>query len=325
MDYRQISQDLTWCMHAPSLLRGPAFDYLNSLQARLAQYPQAARANFEPAPRLGHYYEQLWEHLLSQRLGWTPVAVNRQISEQGRTLGALDLLHYDAQNNTYVHTELAAKLYLCQHTGDSLAHFIGPNAIDRLDIKTERLLGHQLPLAQQPQAQAHIDHWLAAKRLPARTEANWQSQALVQGWLFYADESNALNAQKLPQHPMINPGHLRGRWQHVSQCNGQDYDQWLILPRQYWLSGACIGARECLRADALGHWPPAQLTQPLLLDSKAFAAILGRHSQIEKPQPLLVAGVYLESGNWCEGQRRMLVADNWPYASTRSALPPRSK
>lgn len=313
MNLHQKLQDLHWCIQAPSLVQLPELDGLPGLQSALSAQTQLPAADFQPAARLGLYYEQLWQHLTTEALGWTLVAANRQISASGRTLGALDLLHYIPATGTYRHTELAAKLYLCNGSGSELAHFIGPNAIDRLDIKLDRLTSHQLPLPNRPDAQATIDRWLKEQLLPPRSEANWESKMVLQGWLFYPKRGGAPRQI----HPTINGDHLQGCWQYFQDClnDTTHCEFWLILPRQYWLSPANISADDCLHSAQLPAWPLKRLHTPLLLNPTQLAACLSAHRAQEKPQPLLVAGVRLENNLWIEIERRMLVPDTWPQAT----------
>ncbi len=322
MDDRQLLRDLTWCIEAPSLINAPSWDGLQPLQSLLAEAKLAAPPIVKPAPRLGHYYEQLWQHLLTDRLSWPLVAANRQISTGGKTLGALDLLHYAPSINTYCHTELAVKFYLRHESGDAQHHWIGPNAIDRLDIKMQRLTNHQLPLPQRRESKAAIDAWIASESLPNRECASWQSKMVVQGWLFHP-----LQEQPKPAHASINPQHLRGHWLHHSAAIPQSAQSahWILLPRLYWLARALIKREACVHSDSIGCWQNLRLNQPVHLTAKSLAHCLRQQQNSAQPQALLLAAVVPDGNYWREIDRWMLVPDGWPQPRTRSALPPFSK
>lgn len=311
----QSLQDLQWCLQAPSLLADTPLPQLAATCQQLAQATRALRQQVPTVNRLGHYYEQLWQMLLSRAAGWSLVAADRQISHAGQTLGALDLLHWDRLANTYRHTELAVKFYLRHGDGSELNHWFGPNAIDRLDIKLDRLKKHQLTLPDHPSAQLAIDQWLLAAKLPSRASAHWRSQLIMQGWLFHP--FNQRPSARL--HAQINGAHLQGQWLHHKNAHAllDDSENWLILPKLYWLARANIEKRACIAAESIGRWSGLRLHQPIHLTRRTLPAAMLAQTTSPNPQPLLVVAVNSTKEHWQEVNRFMLVADNWPQTSTR--------
>lgn len=279
----QVLRDLRWCLQAPALVGGlprPVHDALQAMDRLPTPGPVAAQG------RLGPYYEQLWQLLLCQGLGHQLVAHDRQLYDGGQTLGAPDLITYDARQQRYWHLELAAKFYLCNDTGEHQQHWLGPDSNDRLDRKCSHLLNHQLPLIRQPLASAQIDQWAAELGLPP-TKDRLTSACLMQGWLF-------LPWQKPAPAPAILQGQTPGlwaRWQDwpaLAQQHRHAHEQWILLPRRYWLAAYdSAGTDNSLPALPLPAAPARQ-----------YPALLALCSQ--------------HDGHWRERLRVMLVSDRWP-------------
>jgi len=104
--------------------------------------------------RLGIYFESLWQFFLQSDPQVELLASNLPVRADGKTLGEFDLLYFCRQRQRHVHLELALKFYLCapDKDGSEWQHWLGPNSNDRLDLKLERMLEHQIRLSEQPQA-----------------------------------------------------------------------------------------------------------------------------------------------------------------------------
>ncbi|MEZ5555625.1 DUF1853 family protein [Haliea sp.] len=124
-----------------------------------------------PATRLGLYFEQLWQFFLQQDSETMLIANNVPVRDAGRTLGEFDCLYWCRRRERPVHLELAAKFYLgchapCVDADPPTAYsWLGPNTIDRLDRKLQRLTQHQIQLSRQPAAQPVLDALHAAEPL----------------------------------------------------------------------------------------------------------------------------------------------------------------
>ncbi|MCL1484758.1 MAG: DUF1853 family protein [Marinobacter sp.] len=147
---------LAWLCSSPQLLQCPLSftpqrylpnDYLATL-LNWDAHPQNAPALLgePPQKRLGHYVERLYRVLLENLLGWDILLQNQQIHSDGRTIGELDFVVYNRHRQRIEHHEIAIKFYL-GHT-----QWFGPNAHDRLDLKTRSLLDQQSQRSQTPEA-----------------------------------------------------------------------------------------------------------------------------------------------------------------------------
>ena len=97
-----------------------------------------------------------FEALLAFWLRWRPdcalLGHNLQVRDGGRTLGAFDFI-MRCQDGRVEHWEVAVKFYLQRRDSDDWSAWVGPNQRDRLDIKLERMRGHQLPLSSLRESQ----------------------------------------------------------------------------------------------------------------------------------------------------------------------------
>ena len=101
--------------------------------------------------KLGIAFEALILWGLEQGLGYTCLGRDVQIQEGKRTMGALDLV-VQAPDGAIEHWELAYKLFLQRDAHTDWSSWLGPGGRDRLDIKLRKMIDHQLPLSDTPQA-----------------------------------------------------------------------------------------------------------------------------------------------------------------------------
>ncbi|QFU76402.1 DUF1853 family protein [Halioglobus maricola] len=122
----------------------------------LDRQPDALEAHLADAKsaRLGLYVESLWHFFLTQDPLVDLLSTNLAVREGGRTIGEFDVLYYCHQRRRHVHLELAVKFYLCSPglDGSEWRHWLGPNRRDRLDLKLDRLIQHQLALSARPES-----------------------------------------------------------------------------------------------------------------------------------------------------------------------------
>ena len=263
----------SWAAH-PERLASWLRDLDRQPQALLERLPATA------GNRLGRYYEQLWQFALAEAPDIRLLAANLAIREQGHTLGELDLLLEDDEG--LQHIELAVKFYLGPTAGDgrAAANWLGPGQLDRLDLKLERLLQHQLRLTRLAAAREQL------LRLSERT-AN--ASLWLGGYLFYPWPAGCVPPAG------ATPRHLRGTWVRRSDwpawqtaCPGG----WQPLPRMSWLAPAAC--------PAVDRW-----------SSERFAAWLAELPVDAAPRMLvrLMPG----HGADCEEDGRVfLVNDRWP-------------
>ncbi|MGY0215907.1 DUF1853 family protein [Endozoicomonadaceae bacterium StTr2] len=184
----------------PASLLESTIDSLVPLRAEFEQQLKQRRSG-----RLGIYYEALWGFVLRHLPDTTVLAANLPVRDTNRTLGEFDLIC--EHQNKRLHLELAIKFYLgvpATPTDDSSVsltrQWVGPGLRDRLDIKLERLLGHQLGLSATYEGIATLNS------LMGESGTTVNAKALVQGRLFY------------PWQTVVSPpagiacNHQRGVW-----------------------------------------------------------------------------------------------------------------
>jgi hypothetical protein len=329
-----LIQDLRWCLTTPPLLRSLGAESLK-VGVRLEQLPlrqpaelippdsihcdsihcdsihcdsihcdetsvysnqlAAFLAHKAPTRRIGHYFEYLWEFIAQQCLQETVVCTNQQIRDHARTLGALDLL--TIKDRTLIHRELAVKFYLADGDGAHLCNWIGPHGLDRLDLKLQHFLSHQIPLLHAPLCQVNVSQRLLEGRLPELQNLQQESRIVLQGYLFYHWQTGP--PPHLPAE--INPAHPHGLWcrhsefsQFLSAFDSHRDSRWLNLPRLQWLSPVTISAENA---------------GPL--SSEAILALLSRHFGIPAQSSVLLAKMVINR-QWHESMRVFVVADEWP-------------
>lgn len=272
--------------------------WLSLSQAALAQPREGLAATLPEPPEpflLGRYVEMLARWLCEELLDAELIAHNfairdPQAPEPRRTIGELDLVYRVGEQKLIRHRELAAKWYLYDpfNAPESklpwACDWWGPQRRDRLDLKLERMLNHQLALGQHPATKA-----LLGDQSPQSSEL-WMN-----GQLFWPLE---LALPKTQDHarPQVNPAAIVGRWARYSQwrdyaAQKRDSGKWFRLAKSQWLSPR----HPSLPQEALS----------------SHSATLGSHPQLLALRP----GGPGELGlDWVEVERFFVVPDDWGQA-----------
>jgi hypothetical protein len=176
-----------------------------------------------PSPRLGRRAERLIEYFLRHGPVHRLLAANvalREVSPQGlrTTIGEIDFLLQDAQGLRW-QWELAVKFYLCTTRGAHAtpADFIGPDRVDTLATKLNKMFGRQLRHAPPPP-------WGAEP---------WTPAACTRGRLFYRW------GDAVPATPGVANDHLRGNWierDRLGELAAADQPIWQVVPRSDWMA-----------------------------------------------------------------------------------------
>ncbi len=205
----------------------------------------------QEVPRaVGRYFE--WLHMHSLGSVSTLIEVQRVLRVSGATtLGELDSLYRD-RNGRLVHREIAIKYYLGSLTPSSAPRdWIGPRRRDRLDLKLDRLVNHQLTL---PIRAFKREAW--PKELPFPDV----HEVLLLGALF-----PHFLSERLPDD--VEPSVETGFW-----CESQDWFElsraraWAVIPKPWWLSPTQYKfERERAAADVVSM--VEQMQQPVMVGS----------------------------------------------------------
>lgn len=270
------------------------YDWLLDLDQRPELLITALEKN--QCSRLGYYFEHLVAFWLQQRLAGDYFESHLRVFEQKRVIGEFDFLFTPIGSNQLVHWETAVKFYLqfTHDNGDVL--WYGPNARDRLDIKVDRVLSHQLRLGNSPQGRALLQE---------KGFATVQAQTFFKGYLFYPVSGNWLKPQKLPDTIALD--HLKGWWTYINRLELPDSDpsdRWKVLPRLEWLATRVIQDPQNLG----------------LMDKVELRDFLNRHFASNR-QSLLIAQMIRDTkGHWQEKSRGFVVSRNWPANCCETAL-----
>ncbi|HDZ39450.1 MAG TPA: DUF1853 family protein [Marinobacter sp.] len=278
---------LAWLCQAPQLMRSPiTFDPAKHLPANYPNILAAWDRNPSAAPpllseppqrRLGFYFERLYQVLLDDLLRWPILLKNQQIQSNGRTIGELDFVVHNRADNRIEHHEIAIKFYL--GVPEPIGHTLwyGPNASDRLDIKTARLLEQQSRRTELPETLALLAESNITGPLTPRV--------FMPGYLFYPDVPQAITPHYVPDE------HLRGRWMYVFDAKALNTSHWVVLNKPHWI----------------GHW--FQSEPP---DAEHVLEALARVDTKAAPQLFAVMQENAQTGSWFETDRIFVVPGSWP-------------
>lgn len=234
----------------------------------------------QPARRLGHYFERLYQCLMEDLLEWEILLKNQPVRNNGITLGELDFVVRNPIDNAVEHHEIAVKFYLGHRGADQEAPlWYGPNSRDRLDIKTQRLMGHQSQMTERPEARNLLES--------LGIETPVRPRVFMPGYLFYPP------GDPLPAPANVPCDHLRGNWLYIDDLGEMtdDTKQWVPLIKPHWL----------------GPWrqqqaPDYQETEDAL-EIVRSAGIPRLFAMLEQS---------LVDGYWHETSRLFVVPGSWP-------------
>lgn len=278
---------LAWMCRAAQLTDSPlAFDLqpwlpagTNELLRGWEREPETAPAALlGPAePRLGYYFERLYACLLSDVLGWEVLARNLPIRNQERTLGELDFVVRNPKTDRVEHHEIAIKFYLGYPRTGADVRWYGPNAVDRLDLKTSRMLEHQCLRTELVESAAA----LAALGIDAPVT----SRLFMPGYLFYPIHS------PLPAPAGVPNNHQKGQWVDLAAARDMDTACWVHLRKPHWL----------------GPW-----LQPEPPEASVALVTLEQVAATDTPRLFAQMRRDTATGCWQESERFFVVPPSWP-------------
>ncbi|WP_415894429.1 DUF1853 family protein [Neptuniibacter sp. PT8_73] len=218
-----MDNDIDWVLSSPSLINVPNsyIPFHDLISADQSKSVVVNRSRFI-ARNLGGYYENIVNHILNNDTHIYDIKRNIGIFDNKVTLGELDFIGGSSTGD--FHLECAIKYYLRIGSGTKLEDFIGPGKRDRLDLKYERMVEHQLKVSKTPQG-------ILACKSEGLSPAIFVM--LVQGYLFHPF---AEFGSEIELHPTINPSHLQGWWLRLNEINQiKGLDFYSIMQKPYWL------------------------------------------------------------------------------------------
>jgi len=294
---------LSWVLNSPNLIRQqsapfpvaeqPSTDEINALatlnKALLPSHLAKTKSHF-----LGSYFESLWQFYLMHSNRYDLIASNLQFHHQGKTFGELDFLVFDNKRDIAIHQEVAIKFYLGTMDEKLGSRWIGPNAIDRLDLKVAHLRDKQLPLAKHP---------VVLEKLASLGINSLKSEALVKGYLF-----QPATQTKVVMPSYINPKHLTGHWyrfhellEHLGDTQHQR-TSWLKIDKGDWISSDhtfLMLADQALSLDEMAEFLNNMDNQNR---AHMFATLIATKNQL------------------AVGEKIFVVPNNWPAAHSPPPL-----
>jgi len=275
----QAARDLLWAINSPSLIRTspehlPCWPVCEA--AEVVSGLLQSSCDQHARHRVGLYFEDLVHFYLKVVRSYEIVEHGLQIQEGGRTVGELDFLYREVDGGLH-HCETAVKFYLfIPESNESGSQFIGPNAADNFERKTQRLFEHQLKLSEE--------------RFPSVVKR----EAYVKGRIFYHPLRDAPEA--LPT--ALAPDHLRGIWIRESEL------EWLRLS----------GDETKFRVARKPLWLAPDVVTPDDSELRTISGICRylRQHFAERRTPQLINALIAHGDVWRESQRIFVVSDQWP-------------
>lgn len=278
--------------HAQSKALDQQFNtLLSKLASKQSQRQLQDKLRQSTSHFLGSYAETLWLHYLEHHPRYELIAHNLQIHEQGKTVGEFDFIVFDTLHKTHVHQELAIKFYLGHKH-----QWIGPQTVDRLDLKASKLKEKQLKLSQ---------HAAAKETLASLGVATLTHECIVKGRLFqpegYTDASNC----SIPIY--VNDTHLKSTWyrhKHFKPTSNNDETYWKILNKREWMAPLTLDQHDphnkCIARYDLDHY----------LD-KHFA---------DQGRPVMLGRFKAQNGQFIETDKYFIVSDKWPNDTQKQTV-----
>jgi hypothetical protein len=236
MDYFQYKhkevRDLAWVIRSPFLIceEGQSYqddfcqhhfklmeDYLGYLDRKPSELFSVLGEL--RSPYLGHYFEKLCFFWVRKDPELKLIANNIQVKAKGRTLGEIDLI-VESEGRTE-HWELAVKFYLATGNAKNFKDWVGPNPVDRFDLKLNKIKSRQLELSSTAEAARELEKYGISQLC---------KKYFIKGYLYYS-----LNKDQEP-FIMANPYHNRSWWLYEDQIDLLRNKELVRKEKRQWLS-----------------------------------------------------------------------------------------
>ncbi|GLQ71895.1 hypothetical protein GCM10007932_12550 [Vibrio penaeicida] len=212
----EIDKLLHWVASTPSLFNLNAPVCGNS---PFSQNIPVSMNGYSGNQRLGFVYQYACRCLFQANSQYRLLEEEIQLQQDGRTLGAIDFILENHDNQTIEHWEVAIKFYLLHNT-----LWYGPNAKDRLDLKLDRMLSHQLKMSSSKAFKTQFPEW-----------ENISEHLLMQGRLY----TNPFDDEAIPKSCLeyqIEQSRIKGYWCYDSQKH-LITDKLYVLDKKDWVTG----------------------------------------------------------------------------------------
>ena len=217
-DYQQFQdktvRELAWVLASPPLLHHPSFlpySWFQEQYNRSLPWLNTLDKNPEPlqqflkgknTKRLGKYFESLLEFWFTESRLFSIILSNYQLVDKKQTIGELDFIVKENASGKVYHLEVAVKFYIQDGSGKEFMQWIGPNAVDRLAFKYDKLSKKQLKLLDHPKIKDILSEYNIHEI---------ERKSILKGFLFY----DSLESNEIPDS--FHKQHLRGKKYFYSQ------------------------------------------------------------------------------------------------------------
>ncbi len=289
----QTVRDLEWVIFSPPLIKGIKNTGINFLEkvfsieeenfflklltdleknpSELIDFIQSKNTRL-----LGKYFEALLEFSFIKSPYKELIASNIQINSNGKTIGELDFIYRDLNEDKIIHLEAAGKFFIAVNKDNLL----GPNPNDSLEKKISKIKTNQISLTFSKEGNAKLQAvGITQEVFP---------KALIKGYLFYPEENYLL-----PDY--INPNHMRGkvvRENNFEMLKGNSW-KWKILDRKEWVS------------------PFTAKDEKILCDLETLHEKVRSYFTKEN-YPLLISKLESKGNFYLEAERYFILSKNWP-------------
>lgn len=204
--------------------------------------------------RLGKMVERFFSSVVKSNPRFRLLIENFQIIKEGITLGEIDFLIEDLQNQEILHVELVHKFYLFKPESKKIEarHFVGPNLNDSLEKKLSKLKEKQFPIVYD----SYCQKLLQQKGIDLKS---LKQKLLFTGSLY-------LNFKEKRPIELLNNKCIQGVWMNLSEFREihQEENQYQIPNKLDWLSDpkVCLDWMEpvsfwnCLESEIENKYSP---------------------------------------------------------------------
>jgi hypothetical protein len=298
----QIVRDLAWVISSPSVfnklptkpnliffdedLFSSEYSFLQNFLFELDNDPEQLLYHIKLGNNtlLGKYYESLVEFWFEHSARFDLISKGIQVENGRETIGEFDFILKENSRKEFIHLETVGKFYLSLKNSEDWTNFIGPNPNDNLQKKMDKLLENQIYLGKTEDG----------KQILADLGINKiHSAIMIKGYIFY--HLNNFVQNKIVAPVLSNNKHAKGWWikySELSNLNDLDYDRWIVLKRQNWISKVVAFNNEVWGLNTLSDYL-----------NKYFRS---------NNYPLLIAGLAEKDNFFTEMSRGFIVSNHWP-------------
>jgi hypothetical protein len=158
LDHNNISYYKAF-FYTPSLWSGELDGLLQFVFPKIS-FDNLEMGTIPSQVRFGHKIEHIFLMLIQHSRQYQVIAHNIPITKEKVSLGEIDFILQDIDNQKYVHIELTYKFYVIYGNAKPIGRqLLGPNLRDSFHAKKERIKNHQIPLLKTSEATSVLERF----------------------------------------------------------------------------------------------------------------------------------------------------------------------